>query len=116
MALDIQSIIRDYSEGTLTLEQANAKLETVGSMVRIDPNKNVITDEERAATVVDDDPSKVNGWGLLDVGIGKPDKVHIVNGVMQGGGVGPAMAMIYIGDKKFYLDDDKLVVEKPVHD
>lgn len=73
-------IIRKAARGEISYEEANRRLEEIGSDLRLNPNKNTISDAELAETVVDDDPTKVTGWGLLDMGIGKPDKIHIENG------------------------------------
>lgn len=78
--IDITEIIRAAGRGKISYEEANRRLEETGSDLRLNPNKNTISDAELEATVVDDDPTKVTGWGYLDMGVGKPDKVRIENG------------------------------------
>lgn len=58
----MNEIIKAYADERISLEDANKQLEAIGSTIRIDPDKNVISAQEMAATVVDDDPKKVSGW------------------------------------------------------
>lgn len=77
---EMSKIFRAVADGELTFEEANIKLEEAGYDVRLVKDQNKITDEEKAANIVDDDPSKVTGWGVLDMGIGSPDKIYVENG------------------------------------
>lgn len=79
----MNEIIKAYADERISLEDANKQLEAIGSTIRIDPDKNVISAQEMAATVVDDDPKKVSGWGLMYHGIGKPEKMHVQNGKFE---------------------------------
>lgn len=78
--MDITEIIRAAGRGEISYEEANRRLCELGSLVKLEKGANTITEDEIEATVVDDDPAKVTGWGYLDMGIGKPDKVRIENG------------------------------------
>lgn len=79
----MNEIIKAYADERISLEDANKQLEAIGSTIRIDPDKNVISAQEMAATVVDDDPAKVSGWGLMYHGIGKPEKMRVQNGKFE---------------------------------
>lgn len=79
----MNEIIKAYADERISLEDANKQLEAIGSTIRIDPDKNVISAQEMAATVVDDDPKKVSGWGLMYHGIGKPEKMRVQNGKFE---------------------------------
>lgn len=71
--VNIRDILLQYTNKTKSAEEVNEELKAAGTGLRIDPNKNVLTPEEIA-----------NGTaGLLDVGIGYPDKVKIVNGELE---------------------------------
>ena len=73
--------IRAYTKGKLTAQEANGKLKEIGVNVRLVEGKNQLTAQEIAETRVGDTPQEANGWGLLDVGIGGFEKVHVVDGV-----------------------------------
>lgn len=79
----VDEIIRAEANKEISTEEANKQLEAIGSKVRINPDKNVISAQEMAATVVDDDPKKVSGWGLMYHGIGKPEKMRVQNGKFE---------------------------------
>lgn len=64
----IEKILRDYTEGTASLEDTNAKLLEAGFWGPLDPKRHEITDAERTT------------HGLLDTGTGTLDKVRVVDG------------------------------------
>ena len=75
-------IIRAYTKGKLTAQEANGKLKEIGVNVRLVEGKNQLTAEEIAETHVGATPKEANGWGLLDTGTGAFfEKVHVVDGV-----------------------------------
>ena len=108
----INGIIESYEKGEITLEEANNKLK--GSGIYLDPNKNKIEENEKA--VYCDDVTKINGYALLDVGIGYKEKVLIKNGKL----VDPiaenreqnVMGIVVIGNKIFYVHDGVTLEEK----
>lgn len=76
----INEILKDYTAGEETLEDANAALKEAGAGYHLEPGRNVLTEEDRRETTVGYFPEQANGWGLLDTGTGSLDKVHVVNG------------------------------------
>ena len=73
-------IILKYTAGEATLEETNAALKEAGSGLYLDPQKNILTEEDKRATTIGYYPDQANGWGLLDTGTGSLDKVQVVNG------------------------------------
>lgn len=100
-------IIRAYTKGELTLEAANAKLKEIGVNLRLVEGKNQLTAEEIAETRVGDTPKEANGWGLLDVGVGGFEKVHVVDGVTvdYDNGADTNYALVLIGGKMYKIVD-----------
>lgn len=95
----LDNIMENYKFGTMTAEEANIELEAIGSMIRLDPKKNDITPEEYAAG------DEKNGWALLDIGIGKPDKVQIIDGKLKYG-VGNMQAYVEFKGEKYTVAKD----------
>lgn len=100
-------IIKKYTEGELTLEQANAELKDKG--LKLMPGKNELTDEEKRATTVGYYPEQANGWGLLDTGTGSLDKVEVRKGKLVQGGMGEAFALCIIAGKSYEVKNDTLI-------
>ena len=75
----------------------------------LDPNRNVITQEEFLATTAGETPDTVNGYGLMDHGVGCMEKVHVVNGKTVDVNMGAETAYVYIAGKKYELKGDTLV-------
>ena len=98
-------IIKKYTSGELTLEEANKKLKGI----KLDPEKNVITEEEKMKTVVGYYPEQANGWGMLDSGTGTFDKVFVRDGKLVGCDMGEAFALCFIGGKTYEVKGDTLV-------
>ena len=98
-------IIKKYTAGELTLDEANAKL--VGG-IKLNPGKNIITEEEQRATTVGFYPDMANGWGLLDSGTGTLDKVFVKDGKLAHS-MGEAFALCIIGGKSYEVKGDTLV-------
>ncbi len=98
-------IIRAYTKGELTLEQANAELKAIGVNLRLVEGKNQLTAQEIAETRVGDTPEEANGWGLLDVGVGGYEKVHVVDGVTvdYDKGADTNYALVLIGGKMYRI-------------
>lgn len=80
---NMNEIIKAYSDGKLSQEDANKQLEAIGSTVRIDEMKNVITEEEKKVTSTDGTPGGTTGWGFMNHGIGTPEKMYVKNGKFE---------------------------------
>ena len=98
-------IIRKYTAGELTLAEANLKLRGI----RLNPGKNILTEEEKRATTVGYYPEQANGWGLLDTGTGSLDKVEVRKGKLVQGGMGEAFALCIIAGKSYEVKNDTLI-------
>ena len=83
----------------------------MGSPLRLDPDRNVITQEELAETHVGETPDEANGWGILDHGVGSLEKVHVVNGRTVDVDMGQEAAYVYIAGKKYRLRGNVLTEE-----
>ena len=78
MKNNINETLSKYTAGEITLEQANEELKAAGAGFHLDPNKNVLTEEEKRATTIGHFPDQANGFGLLDSGTGTLDKVRVI--------------------------------------
>ena len=102
-------ILNKYTAGEMTLEEANAALKKENTGFHLDPQKNVITEEEMKATTVGAYPEMANGYGLLDTGTGSFDKVRVANGFVQGfENEAGMMAFCLIGGKLYKVDGNVL--------
>ena len=108
--MTVNEILEKYTTGDMPLDEANEALakETEGKL-KLDPNRNVITQEEFLATTAGDTPDTVNGYGLMDHGVGCMEKVHVVNGKTVDVNMGEEFALVYIAGKKYELKGDTLV-------
>ena len=106
---NVTNIIRTYTIGEASLEDTNKSLKEAGSTLYLNPDKNVITDEERAATVIGETPAQANGWGLLDSGTGTLDKVQVKDGQLVNCDMGEAFAMVFIGGKTYEVKGTALI-------
>ncbi len=106
-------IIRAYTKGELTLEQANAELKASGVNTRLVEGRNQLTAQEIAETHVGDTPQEASGWGLLDVGVGGYEKVHVVDGVTvdYDNGADTNYALVLIGGKMYQIVDHNKLSE-----
>ena len=106
-------IIRAYTNGKLTAQEANGKLKEIGVNVRLVEGKNQLTAQEIAETRVGDTPQEANGWGLLDVGIGGFEKVHVVDGVTvdYDNGADTNYALVLIGGQTYKIVDHNKLSE-----
>lgn len=108
--MTVNEILEKYTTGDMPLDEANEALakETEGKL-QLDPNRNVITQEEFLATTAGDTPDTVNGYGLMDHGVGCMEKVHVVNGKTVDVNMGEEFALVYIAGHKYELKGDTLV-------
>ena len=117
----INEILQDYTSGKTPVEETNAALKAAGAGFHFEPGQNTLTAEEIAATVGGPRPEDADGWGLLDTGTGTLDKVHVVDGVIQGGPVNEVRedgelsmkATVYIGGKQYAVIGDQLAETAP---
>lgn len=111
--METNDIIRAYTKGELTLEQANAELKASGVNTRLVEGRNQLTAQEIAETHVGDTPQEASGWGLLDVGVGGYEKVHVVDGVTvdYDNGADTNYALVLIGGKMYKIVDHNKLSE-----
>lgn len=102
-------MISKYTAGEATLEETNAALREAGAGLHLDPEKNVLTEEEKRATTIGYYPDQANGWGLLDSGTGTLDKVHVVNGQMTDCDIGDSYALLSIAGRTYKVEGRTLV-------
>ena len=108
--MTVNEILEKYTKGEMTPDEANAALKEVeDNDLFLDPNRNIITQEEFMATTAGDTPDTVNGYGLMDHGVGGFEKVHVVNGKTVDVNMGQEFALVYIAGKKYELKGDTLV-------
>lgn len=107
-----EEILMDYTRGKRTLPETNRALaELDGNELLLDPERNVITEEEKRATTVGYYPDQANGYGLMDHGMGCMEKVHIVDGHCVSCNMGQEYAEVYIAGRKYRLRGDLLTEE-----
>lgn len=92
---EINSIIRDYTSGEKTIQEANDALAASGAEFRIDPEKNAIR------------PGEEHAYGLLDTGTGSLDKVRVKGGRLVHS-VGNMPARVYWEGKCYEVHGDSL--------
>ena len=108
--MTVNEILEKYTKGEMTPDEANAALKEVeDNDLFLDPNRNIITREEFMATTAGDTPETVNGYGLMDHGVGDMEKVHVVGGKTVDVNMGQEFALVYIAGKKYELKGDTLV-------
>lgn len=109
---DLENILHDYTRGDKPLDETNRALKELGCELQLDPNRSVITQEELLATVAGDNPpATVNGWGLMDHGVGCLEKVHVVDGCTVDVDMGEEIAFVYIAGRSYRLRGNVLVEE-----
>lgn len=109
--MEATDILRRYTSGEFTAEQANAELVNIGvNQYHLDPEKNKITAEEQAETSLGlFPPTTVNGFGLLDTGTGSLDKVEVRAGQLANMDCGEMYALLYIAGEMYKIEGKKLV-------
>lgn len=102
--MNVEKILRDYTAGKISLEEANQKLKDEGCNFHLNPERNVITDAER------------DSYGLLDTGTGSLIKVKITNGELENAvneqnpdGTYNMLAYVLFNGKKYTVHGKKLV-------
>ena len=108
--MTVNEILEKYTKGEMTPDEANAALKEVeDNDLFLDPNRNIITQEEFMATTAGDTPDTVNGYGLMDHGVGCLEKVHVVNGKTPDVNMGEEIAFVHIAGRIYELKGDTLV-------
>ena len=108
--MTVNEILEKYTKGEMTPDEANAALKEVeDNDLFLDPNRNIITQEEFLATTAGDTPETVNGYGLMDHGVGCLEKVHVVDGKTPDVNMGEEIAFVHIAGRVYELKGDTLV-------
>ena len=107
--MNVKEIIGKYTAGEITLEQANEELKKAEAGFHLDPNKNVLTEEEKRATAIGCYPDQANGYGLLDTGTGTLDKVRCENGHLVCCDCGDSYALYIIAGRTYQVKGTELV-------
>lgn len=107
----VEEVLQKYTLGEAGKDETNDGLKELGSPLRLDPDRNVITQEEIAETRVGETPDEANGYGLMDHGVGCLEKVHVVDGRTVDVDMGQEAAYVYIGGRKYRLRGNALTEE-----
>jgi len=107
-----ENIISKYTAGKAGLEETNSALKKAGCGFHLNPERNVLTEEEIRKTTIGAYPDMASGWGLLDTGTGSLDKVEVRGGKLMGGGIGRMYGVVYIAGRSYEVDDDTLTSGK----
>lgn len=104
----MDAILRKYTAGEYSVEEANKELAAIKSSLRVDPMKNVITEDELRRTTVGAYPDMANGFGMLDTGTGTLDKVEVKNGKMLNCDCGNMYAIVFIAGRMYKVKGNML--------
>ena len=104
--MNAYKILNQYSNGEISLEEANNALKKMNTGFHLDPAKNDLTAEE----------IKNGTAGLLDTGTGSFDKVRIINGELEfevnqvnPDGTVNMVAFVLMMGKTFRVEGKKLI-------
>ena len=106
--LDLEQVLMDYRNGEKDVEETNKALKELNSGLFIDPDKNVITDEEWANTTITGDLKTINGYVYVELGVGDPEKVRVIDSVLQGCNMGEQYAQAIVGPLWWEIKGDKI--------
>lgn len=111
----LNEIMKKYKQDG-DVKACNEALKAAGMTFSIMPGKNEISAEELAKTSVGKTPAEANGYGLLDMGVGLPDKVKVTNGKLDHpineaspDGKTNMKCFVSILDKRYEVKGDTLV-------
>ena len=107
----VEEVLQKYTLGEAGKDETNDGLKELGSPLRLNPDRNVITPEELAETRVGMTPHEANGYGLMEHGVGALEKVHVVDGRTVDVDMGQEAAYVYIAGRKYRLQGDMLADE-----
>lgn len=96
---EINEILNSYTAGEIDFGTANKQLDKANSKVYLNPEKNVISDEERYT------------HGLLDTGTGSLDKVEIKDMHLANMDCGEMYALCIFNGKTYKVNGTELVEE-----
>ena len=109
---DLEKTLLDYTKGEKTLEEANKALKEMGSNIYLNPARNLFSaDELMGTTLGENPPDTVNGYGIMDHGVGSMEKVHVVNGRTVAVNMGEEIAFVYLAGRRYRLRGDVLTEE-----
>ena len=108
---DLENVLLDYTRGEKTLEEANRALKELGCGLTLDPARNLFTARELLETRAGETPDEVNGFGLMDHGVGCMEKVRVVDGRTVDVDMGRETAFVYIAGRRYRLRGDVLTEE-----
>ena len=109
--VNLEETLLKYTAGEATLEETNAALKEAGSNLVLNPMRNMFTADELMNTKLGDEPpATLNGYGIMDHGVGSMEKVRIVDGKTVDVNMGEEIAFVYVAGAKFQLKGDTLVV------
>ena len=107
----VEEVLQKYTLGEAGKDETNDGLKELGSPLRLNPDRNVITPEELLETRAGETPDEANGYGLMDHGVGCLEKGHGVNGRTVDVDMGQEAAYVYIAGHKYRLRGDVLTDE-----
>ena len=107
----VEEVLQKYTLGEAGKDETNDGLKELGSPLRLNPDRNVITPEELAETRVGMTPDEANGYGLMEHGAGSLEKVHVVGGRTVDVDMGQETAYVYMAGKRYRLRGDVLTEE-----
>ena len=89
-------ILRKYTSGEATLQEANAALKECRAGFHLDPQRNYIN------------PAEKELFGLLDTGTGSLDKVRVSNGHLVNCDCGEMVAFCHYNGKIYRVHGEQL--------
>lgn len=109
--MTVDEILKKYTTGEMTLDEVNSALkEMEENKLTLNPDRNIITQEEFMETTAGENPPiTVNGYGLMEHGVGCLEKVHVMNGKTPDVNMGNETAFVYIAGNKYELNGDTLM-------
>lgn len=109
--MTVNKILEKYTTGEMTLDETNSALKEVeANKLTLNPDRNIITQEELMETTAGENPPiTVNGYGLMEHGVGRLEKVRVMNGKTPDVNMGNETAFVYIAGNKYELNGDTLM-------
>ena len=98
MKKNTTEIIHAYTMGSISLEEANRRLNKLNAGFLIDPERCKLTPEMIEA-----------GWGLLDTGTGTLNPVQVKNGVLVDNDIGNMPAFIHLNGQVYEVKGRKVL-------
>ena len=89
-------ILRKYTNGQMSLQEANAALKECRAGFHLNPQRNYIH------------PGEKDLYGLLDTGTGTLDKVRVRDGKLSNADCGEMPAICIFNGKKYRVHGDRL--------